>query len=120
MARSHVVELAERILQILERRQRTGPALRAGQRAGEELGRIAESLGADAELVSLVHALMAEAGALLLHSLAQAAKPLLGQLSARTFPQLFAYLIVIDRPGPCLDPFHEIDYEIAKARRAPG
>src|SRR4029450_4379553 len=122
-ARSHVVEPAERILQILERRQRIGPALRAGlpiECAGEELSRIAEPLGADAELVPLVHALMAEVGALLLHSLAQAAELLLGQLGDRTYPQLFAHLIVIDRPGPCLDPFHEIDHEIAKARRAPG
>src|SRR4029453_277399 len=87
MARSHVVEPAERILQILECRQCIGPALRAGlpiERAGEELGRIAEPLGADAEFVPLVHALMAEVGALLLHSLAHAAELLPGPLRGRT------------------------------------
>src|SRR4029078_6978437 len=86
--------------------------------AGEKLGPIAEPLSADAELVPLAHTLMAEVGAPFLYRLAQAAKLLLLQLGNRTGPQLFAELVVIGRPGPGLDPFHDVDHDRAEALRA--
>src|SRR4029078_11082762 len=62
--------------------------------------------------------LMAEVGAPFLYRLAQAAKLLLRPLSNRTGPQFFAELVVIGRPGPGLDPFHDVDHDSAEALRA--
>ena len=111
MAGGQIVEAAKGALQVLQGRERLGAAPRAllaGERAGEEFGGVAQPLGADAKLVPLAHALMAEIGAPALDLFAEAGQLVPGTLSDRACPQRRALGIVLDRPRADLDPLDKI------------
>src|ERR1043166_2512107 len=119
-AHRDVIEVAERVLQLLERRhERLAPFLGAPARekGGEKVGRVAHLLDCDAQLVPLPRLKLAHGAAPFLDLAATTGKLFGRLLSHRPIETPASRFLARVRPGAGLDPRDEVEEQIAIARR---